>query len=312
VFYAYRDGQQYRCVVTDTAGNTATSNAVAMTLRHGEIAIADISGDVAQGALGRTYTFSVSAIGDNLSYRWEVSTDGGETWNLTWLSGYDTDTLTVKFNLNRNGNLYRCVITSAGKDSITSEPMGLHLQAESVQILGQPENVRVLTGETATFTVVATGNDLSYTWLRSNDGGVTWIKTYLPGYDTDTLSFEANLDRAVLYLCIVTDGSGKNIYTERVRLSLCPEIVTNPQNFTCGAGQTAAFVVAARGEKLRYQWYYSADGGETWVKSYLTGYNTDTLSFVVNEGRASRIYKCVITDRSGEVLETSAVSVTIG
>jgi hypothetical protein len=312
VFYAYRNGQQYRCVITDAEGNSVTSDAASMTLKASEAEITGASGDVEGGAIGRDYTFSVTVTGNNLSYRWEVSTDGGETWNLTWLTGYNTDTLTVKLNANRNGNLYRCVISGADGTSVTSEPMALHLQAESVQIVGQPENVKVLTGETATFTVVAEGSDLTYAWFRSDYNGTTWTKTYLPGFDTATLSFQANTDRVGKYLCYVSDGSGKVVATEVVTLSLDSEIVSQPENFICGAGQTAAFVVNAQGENLRYQWYYSSDNGETWVRSYLPGFNTDTFFFQVNASRAAKLYKCVITDRHGEILETKAVSVTIG
>ena len=70
--------------------------------------------------------------------------------------------------------------------------------------------------------------------------------------------------------------------------------------------------MAARGENLKYRWYCSTDGGETWTETWLTGYNTDTLSFIVNALRASKIYKCVVTDRYGSVVETASVSVTIG
>ena len=44
----------------------------------------------------------------------------------------------------------------------------------------------------------------------------------------------------------------------------------------------------------------------------MTGYNTNSFSFVVNTSRASRLYKCVITDAGGNTVETDAVKVTIG
>ena len=309
--YAYRDGQQYRCVITDAYGNSVTSQTAVMTLDVDDLGIASISGDVVGGAIGKTYTFSVDATGDNLTYLWQVSTDDGETWAQTWLSGYNTDTLTVKFNANRDGNLYRCIVSCGGKESITSEPMGLYLQEASVEIQGISDNVKASIGENATFTVTAAGIDLSYAWYRSYDNGATWEMTYLPGYNTDTLSFEVNANRTGLFLCKVTDGSGKTVCSDVVRLTLCAQIVTMPESVDCAIGDTATFTVAATGENLRYQWYYSADGGETWVMSYLTGYNTETLSFYVNASRASRIYKCVITDRDGATLETDAVSVNL-
>ena len=75
-------------------------------------------------------------------------------------------------------------------------------------------------------------------------------------------------------------------------------------------GETASFTVAAQGDTLKYQWYSSSDG-ESWSASYLAGYNTDTFSFIVNTNRATKIYKCVITDVVGNTVETDAVSVTI-
>lgn len=77
-------------------------------------------------------------------------------------------------------------------------------------------------------------------------------------------------------------------------------------------GDTATFTVVAEGEGLKYQWYYSDDAGATWTASCLSGYNTASFSFTVNVTRESRLYKCVITDAGGNIVETSNVSVAIG
>ena len=308
VFYGYRDGQQYRCVITDAEGNSVISEAVTMTLKSGEATITTQPADVSGGAINRTYTFTVAATGDNLTYLWQVSTDGGETWNQTWLDGYNTDTLTVKLNANRSGNLYRCVITSAGKDSVTSEAACLNLQEESVQILEQPVNVKARPGETAEFVVDADGMDLTFTWYRYENGSLTKLE----GHDTAVLNLEAGVETMGKYLCRITDGSGKTLSTSVVTLGLYAQILTQPESVICAAGETASFTVEARGENLKYRWYYSTDGGETWTETWLTGYNTVTLSFLVIASRAEKIYKCVITDRYGNTLETNFVSVTIG
>jgi hypothetical protein len=310
VFYAYRDGQQYCCVITDAQGNTVTTNTVVMTLKSSEVVITAQPENEAYGALNHLYTFRVTATGSNLAYRWEVSTDGGETWAETWLTGYNTETLTVRLNAHRSGNLYRCVVTSAGRNSVISMAAGLYLQPATAEILVQPENVKAQFGAGATFTMDANGTDLTFVWYHSADNGATWAK--LPDSNAKTLTLEANEQTLGKYLCMVTDGSGKTVSTEVVTLSILPEILTQPESITCAAGETAAFTVAARGENLKYRWYCSTDGGETWTETWLTGYNTDTLSFIVNALRASKIYKCVVTDRYGSVVETASVSVTIG
>jgi photosystem II stability/assembly factor-like uncharacterized protein len=120
------------------------------------------------------------------------------------------------------------------------------------------------------------------------------------------------MDSAAKYLCKVTDGSGKTVCSNVAILSILPEILTQPESITCANGKTATFTVEARGDGLQYRWYCSTDGGETWTETWLSGHSTDTLSFVVNAGRAAKIYKCVVTGRYGDVVETAAVSVTIG
>ena len=66
----------------------------------------------------------------------------------------------------------------------------------------------------------------------------------------------------------------------------------------------------AQGNSLKYPWQASSDGVE-WTPSYLSGYNADTFSFIVNTNRATKMYKCVITDAAGNTVETDVVSVTI-
>jgi len=118
-----------------------------------------------------------------------------------------------------------------------------------------------------------------------------------------------------MYMCKITDGSGNAIWSSPVKLQILSaelKILTQPESITCASGATAIFTVKAQGDSLKYQWYASADGGESWTISYLGGYNTDTLSFSMTAARASKLYKCVITDAAGNTVETNTVSVTIG
>ena len=110
-----------------------------------------------------------------------------------------------------------------------------------------------------------------------------------------------------MYMCKITDGSGTAIWSSPVKL----QILSQPESVICANDETATFHVDAQGDSLKYQWYASSDG-ENWTPSYLSGYNTDAFSFVVNASRAAKVYKCVITDVSGSTVETDAVSVTIG
>ena len=73
----------------------------------------------ATAAVGAKAYFTVTALGENLSYQWQYSTDNGETWADTSLTGNKTATLTVNATATRNGYQYRCAVTSDGGSIIS-------------------------------------------------------------------------------------------------------------------------------------------------------------------------------------------------
>ena len=315
ILRTYRDGYLYYCQITDIFGNTVNSDVVSMDVKAAEVIITKQPENVANAILSQLYYFTVEVTGENLEYRWQVSSDGGETWQDSWNQGYNTNTLGVRMNANRDGNLYRCKITSGLKIVAYSDAVVLDMQDPSVNLVRQSGNVFVTANKTATFTVEAEGMDLTYLWYRSNDKGTTWNQTYLSGYNTNTLSFVGNTSRAAMYMCKITDGSGKVIWSSPVKLQILSaelKILTQPVSTTCASGATVSFTVEAQGDTLKYQWESSSDGGATWTPSYLGGYNTDTFSFAVNTARAAKQYRCVVTDVAGNAVTTNAVSVTIG
>ena len=314
ILRAYRDGNMYKCQITDIFGNTVESEPVSMEVESAEIIILEHPQSVVNGIQGQLYQFSVKAEGVNLTYRWEFSDDGGETWQESWNQGYNTNTLNVRMYPNRDGNLYRCIVTSGQREIWVTAEAVLDMQDASAEILSQSGNVLALAASTVTFTVEAAGTDLVYEWHRSNDKGATWIKTYLSGYNTDTLSFAANTNRAAMYMCKITDGSGNAVWSQPVKLQVLSaqlKILSQPVDVTCAVNETATFTVKVQGDGLKYQWYASADG-EQWDMSYLPGYNTSELSFEATASRAAKMYKCIITDAAGNTVATNAVKVTIG
>lgn len=219
---AHRDGQQYRCKITDADGNTVFSNAAVMSVRASEVIITSQPAAIENGIVNQLYTVSVAAEGDNLTYRWQFSNDGGETWQNSWNTGYNTETVQVRLYAYRNGYQYRCLVTSGLKNTVITEPAQLNLQKASAQVVSQSSHVTAAVGELVEFSVEACGTDLQYAWYRSNDQGATWIKTYLSGFSTDTLSFVANKNREAIFRCMVTDGSGSFIWSSPAKLTVVP------------------------------------------------------------------------------------------
>lgn len=71
-------------------------------------------------------------------------------------------------------------------------------------IMSQPQSITVAAGNTATFSVTASGSNLSYSWEVSIDNGATWTPL---GWTTSSISFTAALSQnGYRYRCVVTEN----------------------------------------------------------------------------------------------------------
>ena len=114
-----RNGYQFRCVVTDKKANSVTSNA-AVLIVLGDAKITEQPKSQSAEA-GATVQYTVGATGVGLTYQWQVSKDGGKTWSNSAMTGNKTATLSVGAEAGRNGYQFRCQVTDAKGNSITSE-----------------------------------------------------------------------------------------------------------------------------------------------------------------------------------------------
>src|SRR5205823_6019461 len=121
-------------------------------------------------------------------------------------------------------------------------------------ITTQPVNQTVITGQAATFSVVASGTaPMSYQWQKNgaNISGATSSSYTTPA--------TAAADNGSTFIVVVSNAAGSvasNAATLTVSASTAaPSITTQPTNQTVTAGQTATFTVAAGGvAPLSYQW----------------------------------------------------------
>ncbi len=117
-----RNGYQYRCVVTDEYGNKAYSNAAKLTVKSPKISTQPKSVTAAKNGKAK---FTVAASGVGLKYQWQVKTSSKASWKNTTIAGYKTKTITVGATSARNGYQYRCVITDAAGNKVTSKTVKL-------------------------------------------------------------------------------------------------------------------------------------------------------------------------------------------
>ncbi len=173
-------------------------------------------------AKGETATFTVKATGKNLTYQWQYRTSASGKWKKATAEGNQTATLQVPATAKKNGYQYRCKIKNAA-GTVTTEAVTLTVTtAAKPAIKTQPKDVTAAKGETATFTVKATGKDLTYQWQYRTSPSGSWkdCSSKTKGYNTSTLQVEATAKRSgYQYRCIITNSAGK-VTTKAVTLTV--------------------------------------------------------------------------------------------
>ena len=220
---AVRDGYQYRCIITEESGKTLTSHVVTMTLLPSALSIVTQPADVTAQS-GTTASFKVTAEGTGLKYQWQVRASARNNWsNCSFLTeGYNSNELKPKAELKRSGYQYRCIVKDASGNSMISQVVTLTV-VNNLSITKQPENVTASAGERASFTVTATGTDLSYAWQVKSPYSVIWTTctAATTGYNTATLQPLAEAKRdGYSYRCIITDAYGNKVTSKVATLTV--------------------------------------------------------------------------------------------
>ena len=258
--------------------------------------------------VGGTAKFTVKASGGGLSYQWQYRTSSTGSWYNSTASTARSATFTVTAESYRNGYQYRCKVTNAA-GSVTSSAATLTVTSISKPaITSHPKTTTVAEGETAKFTVKATGGNLTYQWYYRISAGGTWTKCSGTGYNTATLSVKAvSYREGYQYRCLVTNSAG-SIYTNNAALHILakPAITTHPKTTTVAEGETVNFTVKATGGNLSYQWYYRVSSSGTWTKCSGTGYNTATLSVKAVAYREGYQYRCLVKNSLGSIYTNNA------
>ena len=173
-------------------------------------------------------------------------------------------------------------------------------------ITQQPVNGEAKLGERYMVEVLAEGEELTYQWYGRNAGSKSWFKSSVKDNTYDDVMTESRADREVY--CVITDANGNSVKTDTVKLVLLPseklEIVSQPTDATAHLGEMFCATVEAKGEGLKYQWYYRNAGSEEWHKS---GVRDNTYDDEMTKARNGRDIYCVITDQWGSSITTDTV-----
>ena len=299
-----RDGQKYRCVITQGEESVTTDEAAIHAIRP--ITIQTQPTDYS-GKAGEIAKFSVVAEGEELNYQWQYQNAKG-TWKNSNSTGSNTSAMEIKITATRDGQKYRCVITDKDNNKIISGTAAIQVAKPESVITAQPVDFTGTVGATAVFSVETAEGDYSYQWQYSKDG-ITWKNSNSAGYNTASMSVKITEARAgQMYRCVIKGADIKETSEVAKIILVEPQqitISTQPQNYEGALGENAVFTVAAEGEGLTYQWQYSKDGA-TWRNSSSNGYNTASLSVEITEKRDGQQYRCVVSDGRTKVTSDAA------
>jgi hypothetical protein len=234
------NGAQFTVTVTDSVSNV-TSNAATLSVNvPPSISAAPSSQTVNAGQKG---TFSVTATGTGtLTYQWKKS---GATINGATSAFYTTPAAVAS----DSGSQFTVTVTNSF-GNVTSNAAALTVNV-APSISSQPANQTVAVGQTATFSITASGEgNLTYQWKKNG--------TTISGATSASYTAPATVatDNGASFTVTVTGTSG-NVTSSAATLTLNgpPSIATQPGGKTVLAGQTATLSVTATGAgTLTYQW----------------------------------------------------------
>jgi len=217
-------GSAFTVVVTNTAG-TVTSSAATLTVNTATVAPTITTQPVNQSVTaGQTATFAIVAGGTApLSYQWRkngASIAGATSANYTTPATTTSD----------SGSVFTAVVTNTA-GTVTSSAATLTVNTATVAptITAQPVNQSVTAGQTATFTVVASGTaPMSYQWQKNGAGiaGATAASYTTPATTTS--------DSGSAFTVVVTNTAGtvtSSAATLTVNLAAAPAIQVSPISF---------------------------------------------------------------------------------
>ena len=218
------------------------------------------------------------------------------------------ETLTIPegSSLNGNGKLTNngTIIVEKG-GNLTGDPGGTVVSAPTIGT--QPASQTVTKGNTATFSVAATGEKLSYQWQRSTDNGQSWTDISEAKAATYTTVATTTDMSGTQYRCVVSNSAG-SVTSNAVTLTVNAATVSvtgvtlEPTSLSLFTGDTAPLTATVQPSDATNQ-------NVTWKSSNTEVATVDANGKVtaVGEGNAT----ITVTTVDGSKTATCIVTVTV-
>ncbi|HBZ67805.1 MAG TPA: hypothetical protein DEO70_13305 [Bacteroidales bacterium] len=225
--------------------------------------------------IGDNIAFNTTVTGDSLYYQWYHYSNpipGAESTQLSLTNVQYADT----------GSYHLHIYNTCG--FIRTDTVDLNINRYPV-IIDQPDSVSKCLTDNITFTVLATGDSLSYQWYHyGNPVGINSnVLTINNAQYTDTGT----------YICKVFVPNGCDTITSDpadLNINRYPIITNQPDSVSVCIGDNVTFALTATGDSLSYQWYHYATP---------VGSNSNSLIIPNAQYADTGEYHCEITVPNG-------------
>ena len=258
--------------------------------------------------VGKSYTISLKATGSGIRYQWYFKKQGQTAWSV-W-NGHTSASESFVPNDTWDGIQLYCRITDAAGATVNSSSAKITL-TQGIEITSQPKGGYAERGRTATFSVKATGEGLTYQWYFKKTAQTAWnvwkghtsaVENVLPNDTWDGIK---------LY-CLIKDAKGDSLKTDviTVRLKDPLKITSQPQSRTVPKGSAVTLSVKATGTGLTYQWYFKKKGQTSWT--LWNGRTGASEKVTPNDTWDGIQLYCLIRDISGASVKSGAAKICFG
>ena len=274
----------YTVVVNNSYGSV-TSAVVTLTVYVPPSITSQPANQAVVQGQNATFSVTVSSSGTQpFSYQWNIN-----GFNPPWATN---SSLSITNAQATDAGGYYVVITNLG-GNVTSSTKTLTVNIPA-GIVTQPQNLAVLKGQIASFTVVASGSgNLNYQWYFNG--------TMLTNFATSATYSLTNVqpNTAGNYTVVVQNNWGMVTSTPAIlAVYVPPTFSPQPGNQTVVQGGTATFTTGANGTSpFSYQWYFN--GASLTDRPDLSGSISNVLTLSNVSSNSGGNYTVVVTNLGG-------------
>ena len=280
-------------VTVSNAAGSVTSNVATLGVTAAPVAPSITTGPSVQSVtVGDPVTFTVVATGTApLSYQWYL--------NNVAIAGATADAYSIASVQSANAGNYTVTVSNGTLPSATSTAVALTVNPVVVAptITTYPASQSVVTGNSASFTVVATGSaPLSYQWHLDNVNVGTNSSSYQSATSTALGNHTVTVTVSNAAGSVVSNPAALTVTAALV----APSITTGPSVQSVTVGDPVTFTVVATGTApLSYQWYQgtTAVGGNSpsYTIAAAQSANAGSYTVTVSNGIAPAVTSTPVT-----------------